>query len=137
MNQEDTGAYIKGHLGFAGRADPLFFEDAITVIHQASRGYPRTISNLALAALVATRSAKARSWINPQRNQQSVNSASNQPGTTDDHAATMTTNAPPRPTRRGVSTPRPSSNNTTVNTRSVPFVPTVSGQMGLGVGASN
>ena len=59
MNAEDTGAYIKGHLGFAGRSDPLFSEDAITVIHQASRGYPRTINNLALAALMATRSTKS------------------------------------------------------------------------------
>ncbi|MBG0741362.1 ExeA family protein [Paeniglutamicibacter antarcticus] len=41
-NQEDTGTYITGHLSFAGRSDPLFSEDAITVIHQASRGYPRT-----------------------------------------------------------------------------------------------
>jgi type II secretory pathway predicted ATPase ExeA len=59
MNLEDTGAYIKGHLGFAGRSDPLFSEDAITAIHQASRGYPRTINNLALAALMATRSTKS------------------------------------------------------------------------------
>ena len=59
MNLEDTGGYITGHLGFAGRSDPLFSEDAITVIHQASRGYPRTINNLALAALMATRSTKS------------------------------------------------------------------------------
>ncbi len=58
MNLEDTADYIKGHLGFAGRADPLFSEDAVTVIHQASRGYPRTVNNLALAALMATRAAQ-------------------------------------------------------------------------------
>lgn len=56
MNLEDTTDYIKGHLGFAGRADPLFSEDAIAVIHQASRGYPRMVNNLAVAALMATRS---------------------------------------------------------------------------------
>lgn len=59
MNLEDTATYIKGHLGHAGRSDPLFSDDAITVIHQASRGYPRTINNLSLAALMATRSAKS------------------------------------------------------------------------------
>ncbi|MFQ4149723.1 AAA family ATPase [Arthrobacter sp. LAPM80] len=59
MNPADTGDYIKGHLSFAGRSDPLFSEDAITTIHQASRGYPRTINNLALAALMATRSTKS------------------------------------------------------------------------------
>lgn len=58
MGLEDTTNYIKGHLGYAGRSDPLFSEDAITVIHQASRGYPRTVNNLALAALMATRSTQ-------------------------------------------------------------------------------
>ncbi|MGP9504351.1 ExeA family protein, partial [Specibacter sp. AOP5-B1-6] len=58
MTLEDTGDYIKSHLSFANRPDPLFSEDAITVIHQASRGYPRTINNLAIAALMATRSTK-------------------------------------------------------------------------------
>lgn len=59
MNKEDTPEYIKGHFGFAGRSGPLFSEDAIAVIHQASRGYPRTVNNLSRAALVATRSAKS------------------------------------------------------------------------------
>jgi type II secretory pathway predicted ATPase ExeA len=58
MNVEDTGDYIKGHLGFAGRSDPLFSEDAIAVIHQASRGYPRMVNSIALAALMATQAAK-------------------------------------------------------------------------------
>lgn len=58
MALEDTTSYIKGHLRYAGRSDPLFSEDAIAVIHQASRGYPRTVNNLALAALMATRSAQ-------------------------------------------------------------------------------
>lgn len=58
MSLEDTTDYLKGHLGFAGRADPLFSEDAIAVIHQASRGYPRMVNNIALAALMATQAAK-------------------------------------------------------------------------------
>lgn len=54
MGLEDTTSYVKGHLSYAGRSDPLFSEDAIAVIHQASRGYPRTVNNLALAALMPT-----------------------------------------------------------------------------------
>lgn len=37
----------------AGRADTLFTDDAITVIHTASRGYPRAINNIAVHALTA------------------------------------------------------------------------------------
>ncbi|GAA3322634.1 ExeA family protein [Paeniglutamicibacter sulfureus] len=54
MNLADTASYIKAHLGFAGRSDTLFSEDAVTAIHQASRGYPRAVNNLAVAALIAT-----------------------------------------------------------------------------------
>lgn len=58
MGLEDTGDYLKKHLGFAGRSDTLFSDDAVAVIHQASRGYPRMINNLATAGLMATYSAK-------------------------------------------------------------------------------
>lgn len=54
MNPADTGDYIRHHLKFAGRSDPLFSDDAIAAIHQASRGYPRAVNNLAVAALIAT-----------------------------------------------------------------------------------
>ncbi|MGH3886956.1 MAG: ExeA family protein, partial [Pseudonocardiaceae bacterium] len=37
----------------AGRADTLFSADAITLIHNASRGYPRAVNNLAVNALTA------------------------------------------------------------------------------------
>ncbi|MGB8385907.1 MAG: hypothetical protein WCG47_32495 [Dermatophilaceae bacterium] len=37
----------------AGRTDPLFSQDAVTLIHNASRGYPRAINNLAVNALTA------------------------------------------------------------------------------------
>ena len=37
----------------AGRDDTLFSDDAIGLIHQTSRGYPRAVNNLALHALVA------------------------------------------------------------------------------------
>ena len=33
---------------------PLFSDDALALIHDTSRGKPRTVNNLALAALIAT-----------------------------------------------------------------------------------
>ena len=32
----------------AGRSDPLFSDDAIALIHDTSRGYPRAVNNLAM-----------------------------------------------------------------------------------------
>lgn len=57
MNGPDTLAYIRHHLKLAGRSDPLFSDDAVTAIHQASRGYPRAVNNLAVSALIATYAA--------------------------------------------------------------------------------
>ena len=37
--------------------DELFTDDAITQIHQAARGKPRTVNNIAIAALIATAGA--------------------------------------------------------------------------------
>ena len=46
--------YLRHHLqALAGRDDTLFSDDAIGLIHQTSRGYPRAVNNLALQALVA------------------------------------------------------------------------------------
>lgn len=53
MTPQETGDYIAHHLKIAGRADTLFSADAITLIHNASRGYPRAVNNLALNALTA------------------------------------------------------------------------------------
>lgn len=53
MNPTETSDYLRHHLSIAGRSDPLFSDDAITLIHQTSRGLPRAINNLALQALVA------------------------------------------------------------------------------------
>jgi type II secretory pathway predicted ATPase ExeA len=39
--------------GIAGRTDTLFAGDAVTVIHNATRGYPRAVNNLAVNALTA------------------------------------------------------------------------------------
>lgn len=53
MNLEETAGYLRHHLQLAGRADTLFSDDAITLIHQTSRGYPRAVNNLAIQALLA------------------------------------------------------------------------------------
>ena len=57
MTLADTVGYVRHHLQLAGRADPLFSDDAVAAIHQASRGYPRQVNNLAVAALIATYAA--------------------------------------------------------------------------------
>jgi type II secretory pathway predicted ATPase ExeA len=54
MTNQETTEYIHHHLKLAGRADPLFTDDAITLIHTTSRGKPRTTNRLALSALIAT-----------------------------------------------------------------------------------
>jgi type II secretory pathway predicted ATPase ExeA len=54
MTPDETGSYLRHHLALAGRSDPLFSDDAVTLIHQTSRGYPRAVNNIALQALVAT-----------------------------------------------------------------------------------
>jgi type II secretory pathway predicted ATPase ExeA len=53
MNREDTASYITHHARLAGRDDTLFTADAINIIHNASRGYPRAVNNLAVLALTA------------------------------------------------------------------------------------
>ena len=58
MSTKDTSDYVRHHLKFAGRSDPLFSDDAIGAIHQAARGYPRAVNNLAIAALIATYAAQ-------------------------------------------------------------------------------
>jgi type II secretory pathway predicted ATPase ExeA len=53
MTLAETGSYITHHLRLAGRSDTLFSDDALTLIHQVSRGLPRAVNNLAVQALVA------------------------------------------------------------------------------------
>ena len=53
MTGDETASYIRHHLALAGRSDTLFSDDAATLIHQTSRGYPRAVNNLAIQALVA------------------------------------------------------------------------------------
>jgi len=49
----ETADYVRHHLSLAGRTDSLFSDDAVSLIHQTSRGLPRAVNNLAVAALVA------------------------------------------------------------------------------------
>jgi type II secretory pathway predicted ATPase ExeA len=53
MTTQETTKYVETHLAWAGRTDRLFSDDALAVIHQSSRGYPRAVNNLALAAMIA------------------------------------------------------------------------------------
>ncbi|HUY52875.1 MAG TPA: AAA family ATPase [Streptosporangiaceae bacterium] len=54
MTPGETASYIRHHLRLAGRETHLFSDDAITQIHDSARGKPRTVNNLAVAALIAT-----------------------------------------------------------------------------------
>jgi type II secretory pathway predicted ATPase ExeA len=40
-------------LKLSGRADTLFSDDAVALVHQVSRGLPRMVNNLAVQALIA------------------------------------------------------------------------------------
>ena len=53
MDAAETGAYVAHHLKLAGRADTLFSDDALALIHQVSRGLPRAVNNLAVQSLVS------------------------------------------------------------------------------------
>jgi type II secretory pathway predicted ATPase ExeA len=53
MSLEETTSYLRHHLALAGRSDTLFSDDAVALLHQTSRGYPRAVNNLALQALLA------------------------------------------------------------------------------------
>jgi type II secretory pathway predicted ATPase ExeA len=59
MSATETGDYLTHHVKIAGRSDTLFSDDAITLIHNASRGYPRAVNNLAVNALTAAFARKA------------------------------------------------------------------------------
>lgn len=53
MSPTETADYITHHLKIAGRSDTLVSADAVTLIHNAARGYPRAVNNLAVNALTA------------------------------------------------------------------------------------
>lgn len=53
MTHNETASYVSHHLTLAGRADTLFSDDALALIHQVSRGLPRAVNNLAVQARIA------------------------------------------------------------------------------------
>jgi type II secretory pathway predicted ATPase ExeA len=53
MTPGETASYIRHHLQNAGHPGDLFSDEAIAQIHEASRGKPRTVNNLAVSALIA------------------------------------------------------------------------------------
>jgi type II secretory pathway predicted ATPase ExeA len=57
MTSAETASYINHHIKLAGRTETLFSDDAVALIHQTSRGYPRVINNLAVGALLAALTA--------------------------------------------------------------------------------
>jgi type II secretory pathway predicted ATPase ExeA len=57
MTAAETASYLTHHIKLAGRSDTLFTDDAAALIHDTARGYPRAVSNLAIAALVAAYAA--------------------------------------------------------------------------------
>jgi type II secretory pathway predicted ATPase ExeA len=57
MARTETGDYIAHHVKLAGRSDTLFSDDAVQLIHEASRGLPRAVNNLATQSLIAAYAA--------------------------------------------------------------------------------
>lgn len=60
LSRSETASYIAHHLSLQGRSEPVFSDDATARIHEASRGLPRSINNLARQALIAAYSNKSR-----------------------------------------------------------------------------
>jgi hypothetical protein len=105
MGAGDTTDYIRQHLKFAGRSDPLFSDDAIHAIHLASRGYPRAVNNLAVAALIATYAAD-KAIVDLAAAQSAITENSEWTRvTTDDHHVTIPMKAPPESTGGAFSCP--------------------------------
>ncbi|QGH69476.1 hypothetical protein [Pseudactinotalea sp. HY158] len=59
MTQTETKSYLAHHLALAGRLDPIFSDDATTLIRQVGRGTRRAVNNLAVQALGAASAGNA------------------------------------------------------------------------------
>ncbi|MDQ2896186.1 MAG: AAA family ATPase [Actinomycetota bacterium] len=58
LDAAETTSYVAHHLALAGRSDTIFSDDAITLIHDVSRGLPRQVNNLAVQSLIAAFAAR-------------------------------------------------------------------------------
>ncbi len=47
LTPDETGAYIQQHLALAGAHEPIFHEDALRALHEASFGLPRRVGSVA------------------------------------------------------------------------------------------
>ena len=98
MTPEETTSYITHHLTLAGRSDPLFSDDAITMIHPPAAACP---------APSTTSPSRPSSPPTPAARPSSTNPPPAPPPPrsrqTDHHAATTHTKAPPEHPRRGLS----------------------------------
>ena len=72
MTPEQTASYITHHLQLAGRTDTLFSDDATTLVHDAARGLPRAVNNIATQALVAAM-ANRKNIVDEQSARTAVN----------------------------------------------------------------
>lgn len=52
LTAEEVGAYVQHRLGIAGRAEPLFDDQALALLFEYSEGIPRRINTIASNALV-------------------------------------------------------------------------------------
>ena len=53
MDIGESAAYLRHHLGLAGRSEALFADDAVARLHRVAGGLPRALNNAATAALIA------------------------------------------------------------------------------------
>ena len=105
MTLEETTGYLRHHLALAGRSDTLFSDDAAALIHQTSRGYPRAVNNLAIAALIAAFAA-AKAIVDESSARTAVTEV-----TTNEHPRDTMTTSPPATTGRGFPRPHPLTSN--------------------------
>ena len=103
MTRPRPPSYITHHLKLGGRSDPLFSDDAITLIHDSQ---PR-----AAPAPSTTSPSRPSSPPAPPARPSSTRPAPAPPSPksrqTDHHRASMNTKAPPAPPRRGLFTSPP------------------------------
>lgn len=53
LSLEESAGYVRHHLTRVGRSDPLFSDDAVSLIHRSSNGIPRKINNICTQSLIA------------------------------------------------------------------------------------
>jgi type II secretory pathway predicted ATPase ExeA len=80
MTADETAGYIRHHLALVGRSDPIFSDDAINLIHTNSRGKPRSVNNLAIAALIAAR-AQDKTFVDEASARSAITETSDHPTT--------------------------------------------------------